>query len=173
MQGCCHWASPEQLHPSQFLVSTLGWCPHPPQCKAPQEGNAAMDGKILLVEPRLLVESVVFSQTHCSTGCHVMWRERGHILKEVFCLWWLAWSVWCFLMLVITLFMKYFKKNQCMSEETKIRTAYILCSRMLNQDRWYYNFRTVLPTLRLGSSQPHPIIISCRTESKEDINSKW
>lgn len=61
-------------------------------------------------------------------------------------------------------------KNQYPYEETKTWTASIPCSRTPIQERWNYDFRAGILTIR--PFLPHQTVISCRIESKEGINSE-
>lgn len=149
----------------QTLMSTLRLCPHPPQCIAAQERKAAAEGKILLLEPSLMVGPLLLSQSDYFTGWPKNWED---IHVPTLCLWCPAWKKWCFLVLLKTLFVKYFLKSISVWGNKGS-----VCSRALNQEWWNYGFRVGLLIIKLETSPPHQTIISSRFESKEDINSEW
>lgn len=120
----CRAARTEQSQKSctqvQTLVSTLRLYPPLLQCRAPQEGHAAAEGKILLLELPLMVEPVLFSQSHCYTGWQENWED---IHVSTLCLLCPVWTEWCFLRLLKTLCIKYFFLNQYLYRETKSQTV--------------------------------------------------
>ena len=89
-------------------MSSFRLYPYPPQSREPQEGNTATEGRIHLLESSLMVGPVQLSQSHWSTGWHGKWGDHT---CATLCIWCPAWTKWCFLVLLKTLFVKYFKKS--------------------------------------------------------------
>lgn len=142
---------------------------HPPQCREPQEGNTATEGRTLLLESSLMVGPVQLSQSHWSTGWHGKWGDHTY---ATLCMWCPAWTKWCFLVLLKALFVKYFKKSIPLwgYKDSDCLIPLLKDSKPREVELW---FQSKSITIRLEPSLPYQTIISCKIESKEDINSKW
>lgn len=79
-------------------------------CAKQHRKGVAAEGKILFLEPGFMVGSVLLSRLHCSTGWHKSWGDI-HVPTPPPRLWRTAWTKWCFLVLLKTLFVKYVEKS--------------------------------------------------------------
>lgn len=131
-------------------------------CAKQHRKGVAAEGKILFLEPGFMVGSALLRQLHCSTGWHESWGDM-HVptptpsQNDAF----QCYSKHCLLNML---------KKQYLYEETKTHIASILCSRTPFQKSCNYDFRAGILTVR--TLLPHQTIISCRIDSKEDINSE-